>query len=101
MKKLMLAGLLAALLPVSASFAQDAAKPDRKAMAQQFNQRFTEADANGDGKLTREEAQAKMPKVAAHFDEIDVDKKGYVTKQEVMKAMRKMAAERKAAKSDS
>jgi Ca2+-binding EF-hand superfamily protein len=102
MRKSLIAALMVTLMPMGAAMAQDqpdpgAAKPDRKQAMEQFNKRFAEADANGDGKLTRDEA-AKLPFVASHFDEIDADKKGYVTKQEVAKAMRKMMAERKAAK---
>ena len=79
-----------ALLAAGAAFAQD--KPDRKERIEQFNKRFTEADINGDNKLTREEAQGKMPYVASHFDEIDADKKGYVTKQDLAKMLKKTAS---------
>lgn len=101
MRKSLIAAVMVALLPMGAAFAQDqdsGAKPNRRAAMEKFNERFKEADANGDGKLTLDEAQAKMPMVAQHFNEIDVDKKGYVTKQEVAKAMRKMMAEHKAEK---
>jgi Ca2+-binding EF-hand superfamily protein len=99
MNKSMIAAVLAVLLPVGAAMAQDQGTT-KAARGEKFNERFSEADVNGDGKLTLEEAQAKMPMVAKHFDEIDVDKKGYVTKAEVAKAMRKMMAERKAQKSE-
>ena len=38
----------------------------------ELQKRFEAADTNKDGKLTREEAQAKMPKVYKNFDAIDV-----------------------------
>lgn len=79
-----------ALLAAGAAYAQD--KPERKERIEQFNKRFAEADTNADGKLSREEAQGKMPYVASHFDEIDADKKGYVTKQDVAKMLKKMGA---------
>ncbi|MCO3993747.1 EF-hand domain-containing protein [Pseudomonas aeruginosa] len=41
--------------------------------------RREQADANHDGKLTKEEATKGMPRVAQHFAEIDTDGKGYVT----------------------
>ena len=44
--------------------------------------RFQAADTNGDGKLSRSEAQA-MPMVAKHFDEIDTNKDGYITCDEL------------------
>ncbi|MDB5807833.1 MAG: EF-hand protein [Betaproteobacteria bacterium] len=51
-----------------------------------FEQRFTKADANGDGKLSKTEAQA-MPRVAKNFDSIDADHDGFVTKAEIGQAM--------------
>lgn len=42
---------------------------------------FTRADANGDGKLTRQEA-ARMPAIAAKFDELDMDKDGVLSTAE-------------------
>jgi Ca2+-binding EF-hand superfamily protein len=46
---------------------------------QRLMTRFHRADRNGDGQLTREEAQKGMPLVYRHFSEIDTDNKGYVT----------------------
>lgn len=46
--------------------------------------RFKAADKNGDGKLTLEEAQAGMPRVAMAWDKIDVDKKGYITLEQLL-----------------
>ena len=48
---------------------------------------FAKADANSDGKLTKEEA-AKVPAVAAKWDQLDKDKKGYLTAEEFSKAMK-------------
>jgi len=42
---------------------------------------FTKADANGDGKLSREEV-AKVPSVAAKFDSLDKDKDGSLSMTE-------------------
>ena len=82
--------------------ANDGAPADRAArverMKAQFDKRFAEADANHDGKLSREEAQAKMPRLAQHFDEIDTGKTGYVTKDQVQAKMVEMAAERRGKK---
>ena len=39
---------------------------------------FARADTNGDGKLSREEAQ-RFPEIAARFDELDVDKDGFLS----------------------
>jgi hypothetical protein len=46
--------------------------------------RFKAADKNGDGKLTLEEAEAGMPRVAMAWDKIDVDKKGYITLEQLL-----------------
>ena len=56
---------------------------DEASRNQQIEQRFAAADVNHDGRLTLAEAQAGMPRVAAHFNDIDVDHKGYVTVQQI------------------
>lgn len=50
---------------------------------QKIEARFKAADVNHDGKLTREEAKAGMPRVAKAFDKIDVEKKGYITLEQL------------------
>lgn len=57
-------------------------------MQARSEQRFKSADANGDGRLTRDEAQKGMPGVARHFEQIDANKDGVVTMEE-LKAARK------------
>ena len=96
MNRFLISAVLATLLPATAAFAQSQDRGDRKERVEQFNKRFEAADANQDGRLTKEEAQAKMPGVASHFDEIDSDKKGYVTKKDIAQSMKKMAGDRKA-----
>ena len=39
---------------------------------------FARADTNGDGKLSREEAQ-RFPEIAARFDELDTDRDGFLS----------------------
>lgn len=48
--------------------------PDAKARMA-IEAAFAKADANGDGKITKDEA-AKMPEIAAKFDMLDTDKDG-------------------------
>jgi hypothetical protein len=71
------ASLVALSLGLGASaFAQDAkpmAAPSEAAQAA-----FKRADANGDGKLTKEEA-ARMPGIAEKFDALDKEGKGFLT----------------------
>jgi len=47
---------------------------------------FNTADANHDGGLDREEANA-MPMLKTHFDKVDANKDGKVTRQEYLDAM--------------
>ncbi len=76
---MMVGGVLASLWGMKAS-GQESFR-DR-----QIDDRFAQADKNHDGKLTLEEAQAGMPKVAANFDKIDTQKKGYVTVDQIKAA---------------
>jgi hypothetical protein len=46
-------------------------------------QRFEAANVTHDGRLTREQAQQGMPRIAENFDAIDVDQRGYVTLSEI------------------
>jgi Ca2+-binding EF-hand superfamily protein len=52
-------------------------------MKEKMEARFKEADANGDGQISLEEAQAKMPRVAEHFTALDTDKNGQLSKDEL------------------
>ena len=40
-------------------------------------------DTDGDGRISRAEAQANAPRLFEHFDELDVNKDGYLTKDEI------------------
>jgi hypothetical protein len=48
-----------------------------------MDERFKEADANGDGQLSLDEVQAKMPRLAPHFSDLDKDQNGLLTKEEL------------------
>lgn len=63
-------------------------------MMAQLQGRFAAANTTHDGKLTREQAQAGMPRVAQHFDEIDAQKAGFVTLAQIEDFMRARAAAR-------
>jgi hypothetical protein len=65
-------------------------KMDPAKRDEMIEQRFKAANKSGDGKLTKEEAEAGMPRVAKHFDEIDADHKGYVTLDQVKAAAARM-----------
>lgn len=76
-KSLVVCGLLFSLT-ASAADESRAARMDNELKA-----RFTKADVNGDGKLTRDEAKGKMPRVYANFDKIDVNHVGYLTVEDI------------------
>ena len=61
----------------------------------QRRERFKRADAIGDGRLTREEAQKGMPLVARNFDRIDANKDDFVTLDEIEAALKARADGRK------
>lgn len=71
----------------------------KKNMKQQAKERFKAADKDGDGALTKEEAQAaNLKRVVAHFDEIDANKDGKVSPEELKAFMVKKHQQKKAEK---
>lgn len=71
---------LSGLLAVASTWAQGSEPGARAAhMKAELQKRFTAADANGDGLLTRDEAKGKMPMVYKFFDEIDTSHSGSVS----------------------
>ncbi len=97
-RTLVVAGLLAASLVAGAS-AQAAPSGQRtqqmREAREQLHQRFMAADKDGNGQLTRAEAQAGMPRVYGAFDQIDTQRKGFVTEAEITAAIAARLASRK------
>jgi EF hand len=85
-------------LGTAGATAQTASTPDAQPMRAKITERFAAADANHDGKLTREEAEASMPIVARNFDQIDKAHKGFVTLDDIQAFYRERMAARRAAK---
>jgi Ca2+-binding EF-hand superfamily protein len=73
-------GLAFACAVLAAPLAQAAADPKRDA---ELETRFKAADKDNDGCLTRQEAEAGMPRVAKGFDKIDSAKKGCITVDQI------------------
>ncbi len=54
-----------------------------------FDQQFKAADKDGDGALSRAEAQdARMTRIVDNFDRLDVNKDGKVTREEIRALLR-------------
>ncbi len=60
-----------------------------------FSERFKKADTDGDGALSKAEAEKSIPRLAKHFDEIDANRDGKITQDEMKASMEKHRAERK------
>ena len=45
---------------------------------------FAKADKDGDGKLTRDECAAGMPRIYRGFDRIDTDSRGWITLDQII-----------------
>jgi Ca2+-binding EF-hand superfamily protein len=60
------------------------ARPRRSGAAEGgFAERFRRADSDGDGALTRAEAEAALPRLGGKFDRIDADRDGRLTLEEL------------------
>ena len=88
--------LAAALAPLAAMAQPPADTPGNRArMAQQMAAHFKAADKDGDGALTRAEAEAGMPRLARRFDAIDTAKTGKITLEQIRSFMQKRMQERR------
>jgi len=66
----------------------------RKEHQARMAERFRKADADGNGALSRTEAEKSMRRMVRHFDTIDANRDGQITMDEVM-AARKARGSRK------
>lgn len=75
-----IAGMLCIAMPCVAWSADQAGK---KEMDAKFDQLFKTVDSNGDGKISKEEAEMKAPAMADGFDAIDTNHDGGLSKMEI------------------
>jgi len=66
----------------------------REQMKQRFDAEFKKADADGDGAISKAEADKGMPRLARDFDKLDANKDGKVTPDEMRAHMQARMAER-------
>lgn len=65
--------------------AECAADPEKCRAERQarFEQRFKTADVDGNGMISRAEAEKAMPRLMRHFDRVDANKDGQLSREEV------------------
>ena len=82
--RILLAGTLAALLPIAGAFAQSAAppQPDPATQPAQQGATFESLDTNSDGRISKEEASVNAS-VSQQFSKYDKNGNGYIEKEEV------------------
>jgi len=80
--------LCSVVFAVAGLTAQFAHAQEGSRMDAMLEKRFNAANTTHDGKLTKEQAIAGMPRVAKNFDKIDTEKNGYVTLQQIKDAMK-------------
>lgn len=89
-----LAAGLGLLLAAGAAGAQTQGDARQQRLLQQLQQRFTQADSNHDGHLSREEAQAGMPRVYQHYDEIDASHSGALSLEDITRYLAQQRGQR-------
>ncbi|MBN6113541.1 EF-hand domain-containing protein [Xanthomonas bonasiae] len=87
MKLVIACGALCSLLLAGTAAAQTTPTAAHK---QQLQQRLKAADANGDGLISRSEADASLPRIAKRFDALDGNRDGQLSPDELRAAMQAM-----------
>jgi len=90
MQYVLLSMLIGALFGGGMAVAQSSGEsPKQPRGASKFSEQFKAADRDGDGALTRSEAQtANLARVVENFDRIDANRDGKVTREEIRTLVR-------------
>lgn len=90
MQYILLSMLIGALLGGGMAVAQSPSEPVKQPHpVSKFSDQFKAADKDGDGALTRSEAQtANLVRVVENFDRIDANRDGKVTREEIRTLIR-------------
>lgn len=91
MQYVLLSMLIGALFGGGMAIAQSSSEspPPQARYTSKFSEQFKTADKDGDGALSRAEAQdARLTRVVEHFDRIDANKDGKVTRDEIRTLVR-------------
>lgn len=88
------ATLLATACATSNVTAQGTDSARQEKMRADLQKRFTAADTNTDGRLSRDEAKAGMPRVYRNFDAIDKQKTGTLTLEQIAAFAEKQSGSR-------
>lgn len=86
--------LLCAACFASIAAAQGNDSVRQEKMRAELKKRFAAADTNSDGRISRDEAKAGMPKVYRSFDAIDTGKTGFVSLEQIQVFAEKQSASR-------
>ncbi|MCA6215877.1 EF-hand domain-containing protein [Ideonella sp. B7] len=86
--------ILGLLLAVGTAGAQAQGDARMQRLQEELQQRFAKADANHDGLLSREEAQAGMPRVYQQYDAIDTGHSGALRLEDITRFIAQQRAGR-------
>jgi len=86
---MLVGALFGAGMAVAQSPAEPAPAPKFPRYLEKFSEQFRAADKDGDGALTRSEAEsANLTRVVENFDRIDANRDGKVTREEIRTLVR-------------
>jgi Ca2+-binding EF-hand superfamily protein len=82
-RKLFSSFFAVSLMTVAAIAVAQTPTANQQKQIKEAEERFAASDKNADGKLSLEEAQAGMPRIASNFKKIDSNSDGFVTMDEI------------------